>query len=160
MNDVTRKLGTAAQVVGNSIGAAAADLQSGIGSFFSGGHAHTHDPAPVQESKQEKGSEQQASVPDSTAGQVVANQQIGGKDYYLVQTENQAGQPERALFEKNGTDYPPGQDLIVKWNDGKPASAQAEKGAELPWGGEIAGKSQFGSQSQFTSQHHDDGQGL
>jgi hypothetical protein len=159
MNDVTRKIGTAAQVVSNSIGAAAADLQSGIGSFFSGGHAHTHDPAPVHEPKSQE-REQQAPAADTTAGQVVASQQIGGKDYYLVQTENQAGQPERALFEKNGTDYQPGQDVIVKWNDGKPASAQAEKGAELPWGGEIAGQSQFSSQSQYASQYHDDGQGL
>lgn len=159
MNDVTRKIASAAQAVENTLAATVKDIESGIGSFFSGGHARTHEPEPVHEPKQEQERGQQA-APDTTAGQIVANQQMNGKDYYLVQTENQAGQPERALFEKNGTNYEPGQDVIVKWNDGKPASAQAEKGAELPWGGEIAGQSQFSGQSQFASQYHDDGQGL
>ncbi|TFW28465.1 hypothetical protein [Duganella callida] len=159
MNDVTKKMTSAALTVTNSLAATAADIQSGIGSFFSGSHAHTHDAAPVQEAPQER--EQKTKEPtDTTAGQVVVGQQIGGKDYYLVQTENPAGKPERLLFEKNGTDYQPGQEMTVKWDEGKPAHAKAEKGAELPWGGEIAGKSQFNGQSQFASNYHDDGQGL
>lgn len=159
MSETGKKIYSAAQAVENSLAATVKDLESGIGSFFSGGNARTNDAEAVREQPAAKEQEQKATS-DTSAGQVVANQQIGGKDYYLVQTENQAGQPERALFEKNGTDYQVGQDVTVKWSDGKPASAQAEKGAELPWGGEIAGQSQFNGQSQYTSQYHDDGQGL
>lgn len=158
MSETGKKIYSAAQAVENSLAATVKDLESGIGSFFSGGNARTNDAEAVRE--QPAAHEQEQKATSDTAGQVVANQQIGGKDYYLVQTENQAGQPERALFEKNGTDYQAGQDVTVKWNDGKPASAQAEKGVELPWGGEIAGQSQFTGQSQYTSQYHDDGQGL
>lgn len=152
MSEVGKKIHSAAQVVENSLAATVKDLESGIGSFFSGGHAKTHEAEPVREAGQDQEREQQQ--PDSTAGRIVANQQVGGKDYYLVQTENPAGQSERVLFEKGGTNYQAGQDVMVKWDEGKPSHAQAEKGVELPWGGSFAG------QSQFASNDHDQGAGF
>jgi len=145
MSEFGKKASRAAEAVENTLAAVVKDMESGLGTFFSGGNAITHEPEPLREARQER---------DSTGGQIIANQQIDGKDYYLVQTENPAGQSERVLFEKNGTNYQPGQDVVVKWDEGKPAHAKADKGVELPWGGNFTG------QSQFTSNDHDQGQGL
>lgn len=152
------KLSKAAQVVENTMAAFAKDFESGVGAFFSGGHAKTHEPEPVKESQGEKEKEQDA----TSAGKIVASQNVDGKDCYLVQTENPtSGKPESVLFEKGDTNYQHGADVTVTWgNEGQPKSAQVEKGVELSWGGGIAGQSQFNGQSQFTSAYHDDGQGL
>ena len=48
------KLSKAAQVVENTMSAFAKDFESGVGAFFSGGHAKTHEPEPVKESHGEK----------------------------------------------------------------------------------------------------------
>jgi len=158
MSEIGKKILGAAQVVENSLAASVKDLESGIGAFFSGSDAKTNRPQEVQE--QAPAREQEPSR-DTTPGQIIANQEIGGKPFYLVQTQNHQGEQERALFEKGSTDYQAGTNVNVSWGDeGRPTSAKAGNDAEMSWGGELAGQSQFGGQSQFSSSYHDDGQGL
>lgn len=158
MSEIGKKILGAAQVVENSLAASVRDFESGIGAFLSGGDAKTNRPQEVQEQAPTR--EQEPSR-DSTPGQIVANQEIGGKPFYLVQTQNQQGQQENVLFEKGSTNYQAGTDVNVSWGDeGRPTGAKVGKDVELSWGGELAGQSQFGGQSQFSSAYHDDGQGL
>lgn len=161
MSETGKKILSAAQVVENSLAASVKDLESGIGAFFSGSDAKTHRPQEVQE---------QASVPaperepgrDITPGQIIANQDVGGKQFYLVETQTPNGGQERSLFEKGDTNYQAGTDVNVSWGDeGRPTSAKVGKDAEMSWGGDFAGQSQFGSKSQFSSSYHDEqSQGL
>jgi hypothetical protein len=160
MSETGKKILSAAQTVENSLAATVKDMENGIGSFFSGGHARTNEAEAVREQSPARDQEQPASS-DTTAGQIVASQDVGGKPHYLVQTENQKGEPEKVLFEKGGTDYQAGADVTVTWgSEGRPASAKVDSGVELSWGGDIAGQSQFTGQSQFASTYHDDSQGL
>jgi hypothetical protein len=164
MSETGKNLYKASQVVENTLAAFTKDFESGVGAFFSGGNAKTHEAEPVKESQSEQKQGQEQDV--TTAGKIVASQNVDGKDLYLVQTENPGGKPESVLFEKGGTNYQHGADVTVSWGgEGQPKSAQVEKGVELTMGG-IAGQSQFGGQSQFSGQsqfasaYHDDGQGL
>jgi len=158
MSETGKKILGAAQVVENSLAASVKDLESGIGAFFSGINARTNETQAVQEQAPAREQEQGR---DSTPGQIIANQEIGGKPFYLVQTQNPQGKQEHALFEKGSTDYQTGANVNVSWGDeGRPTSAKADNGAKMPWGGELAGQSQFSGQSEFSSAHHDDGQGL
>lgn len=48
MSETGRKIATAAQAVENSLAASMKDLNSGLGSFFSGEKADTHEPHAAQ----------------------------------------------------------------------------------------------------------------
>jgi hypothetical protein len=160
MSEIGKKVLSAAQVVENSLAASLKDLESGIGVFLSGGDAKTNRPQEVQEQAPAPAREQESGS-ESTPGQIVANQDIGGKPFYLVQTQNPQGEQEHTLFEKGSTDYQVGKDITISWgNEGRPTGAKVDNGVELPWGGELAGKSQFSDQSQFSSSYHDNDQGL
>lgn len=160
MSEIGKKILSAAQTVENSLAATVKDMENGIGSFFNGGHARTNEAEAVREPAAARDQEPPLSG-DTTAGQIIASQDIGGKPYYLVQTENQKGEQEKVLFEKGGTDNQVGADVTVTWgSEGRPASAKTDNGVELSWGGEIAGQSQFTGQSQYASSYHDDSQGL
>lgn len=146
MSEAGKKIISAAQVVENSLAAAVRDLESGIGSFFSGSHAKTHEPAPVRESSSQEREKQGDTF---SQGQIIASQDIGGTPYYLVQTENPKGGPEKVLFEKGDTNYQAGTDVSVKWGtEDKPVSAQTNDSTLLLW------SSNFAGQSQFSSTHH------
>lgn len=75
MSEVGRKISSAAQVVENSLAAAVKDLESGIGSFFSGGHAHTHEAAPVREASEDTKEKEAANDAMTQSGQLPATSQ-------------------------------------------------------------------------------------
>lgn len=59
MSELGKKITGAMMVVENSLAAEVRDFESGIGAFFSGGHAKTHEVEAVRERGADEGKEEQ-----------------------------------------------------------------------------------------------------
>lgn len=103
----------AAHTVENTLASVTKDFDSGVGAFFSGGHAETHG---VKNTEIQMNEPSQSVNQERTAeGQIVANQDVNGTPAYLVATENAHGEPEKILIGKGDTDFQVGQDVVLSW---------------------------------------------
>jgi hypothetical protein len=103
----------AAHAVENSLASVTKDFESGVGAFFSGGHAETHSVKPTEIQMNE--SSQNVTQERTSEGQIIANQDVNGTPAYLVATENAHGEPEKVLIGKGNTDFQVGQDVVMSW---------------------------------------------
>ena len=127
MSELGKKVFGAAQAVENTLASTVKDFESGVGAFFSGGNAHTHEPESVREPQLTEPTKE-AGQERSAPGQIVANQDVNGTPAYLVQTENAQGEPERILVEKGKTDFQVGQDVTLSWGkDGQLAGMEEQR---------------------------------
>lgn len=128
MNQLGPKIVGAARAVEATMGAITKDVSSGMGSFLSGERAHTHEVAAVGESRG-AGQQSDAITDRSSSGQVIANQIVDGRPAFLIQTQNEQGQPHNVLLEKGDRDWAVGQQLQLTWGrDGQLTGAEIEHG--------------------------------
>lgn len=127
MSEIGKAVVNGVKTVENTLASIAKDLESGVGSFFSGSEARSHTPEAVREPT--LANEQSAGQERWAHGQVIDVQDVNGKPSYLVQTENAKGEPEQIFIEKGHTSFEVGQDLTLGWGkDGQLMSMEEERG--------------------------------